>query len=71
MVDDLEMWGFLLYSTTKLAKPGNHMNNFYVVIYAAFYIKSLGLLYPLVFEYIFTIFYASLELPCFWFKLAL
>ena len=40
------VWSFLLYSTTKLTKPGNHIHIIYihqVVFYGVFYTKSQGI----------------------------
>ena len=55
------VWSFLLYSATKLIKPGNYIRNFHVSLYS---------LYS-AFKYVYTIVYASLELASFSFQFAL
>ena len=44
VIEDLQVWGFLLYLITKLIKPGNSyiLSMHQVVICAVFYTKSLG-----------------------------
>ena len=51
------VWSFLLYSTTKLTKLGNYINNFYakLLFMQCFNAKSLGSLYTLAFKYLYTI----------------